>query len=72
MTSKCKNCGASIRWVDLPTGKTVPLDERPFTAYLLDADGTIKGSQKAKPAQVRRCHFDTCDPHGRVARSKKR
>lgn len=58
--STCKSCGASIVWVVLPSGKSAPLDERPFTAWVLDAAGAQEGSPKGRPIQVRQSHFATC------------
>jgi hypothetical protein len=66
--SRCNSCNAEIRWVVLPSGKSMPLDEKPFTAFVLDAEGAQTGSARARSIQVRQSHFSSCpnaDEHRR-------
>lgn len=62
--SKCKSCGASIRWAKTPTGKSMPLDFEPAAdgnIVLIDGLATAASPMEllsGKP--VFRSHFATC------------
>uniref|UniRef100_A0A6M3LDT4 Uncharacterized protein n=1 Tax=viral metagenome TaxID=1070528 RepID=A0A6M3LDT4_9ZZZZ len=32
MIVNCKGCGKPIKWVEMASGKKMPLDEKPFSA----------------------------------------
>lgn len=69
MTSRCKTCGAEIVWVVVPSGKSMPLDARATTQWVIDPEGAQGGSPRAKPVQARASHFSTCpqaDQHRRT------
>lgn len=59
-TSECKTCHAKIIWVVTPSGKSMPLDARAETVWVLDPEGAQQGSPRAKPMQAYRSHFSTC------------
>lgn len=59
-TSTCSGCGAAIVWITTAAGKSMPLDARAETLWLLDAEGAQTGSTRARPVQVRRSHFASC------------
>jgi hypothetical protein len=59
-TSTCRGCGASIIWVRTPSGKTMPLDDRSVTLWVVDPDGAQSGSPTARPIQARASHFAAC------------
>jgi hypothetical protein len=59
-TSCCKSCGAEIVWVVTPAGKSMPLDAKAQTVWVLEPEGATAGSPKAKPVQARGSHFATC------------
>lgn len=58
--SVCKSCGAAIKWITTPAGKTMPLDDKPRTMFLIDGDALNSLNPSARPVQVRESHFSTC------------
>ena len=60
-TSKCKSCGADIIWVKtIPGERTMPLDAKSYTLFVLEPEGAQGGSPRCKAVQVRASHFSTC------------
>lgn len=67
-SSRCKTCDAEIIWIVTPSGKSMPVDAKAETLWLLEPDGGQGGSARARPVQVRKSHFSTCpqaDEHRR-------
>ena len=60
MASRCKTCDAAIIWVKTPAGKTMPLDAKTTTWWLIDGGGAGEAVTTAKPVAVRQSHFATC------------
>lgn len=59
-TSRCKGCNAEIVWVVTPAGKSMCLDAKAVTMWILEPDGAQGGSPKGKPVQVRAPHWVSC------------
>ena len=38
--SRCKSCGAEIKWIRMKSGKRMPVDEKPIT-YRADLKGDL-------------------------------
>ena len=51
-TTKCRSCGASIRWIRTTAGKLMPCDTNPVH-YKISTDGTDK--VVTKDGEVIRC-----------------
>lgn len=51
--SKCKFCGAAILWVEMASGKKMPLNEKPI--YMVEVKEGI-----GKVVQVYEAHWSTC------------
>ena len=64
MTSRCKSCAAEIVWCVTAEGRTMPLDAKSYTLFVLDAQGAQTGSPRCKAAQVHASHFSTCPDAG--------
>jgi hypothetical protein len=75
--SRCRKCGAFIRWVELDTGKRMPLDLNPDDAkgnvallggrwHVLtrQEQGTLVGYSRFRP------HFSTCPNAGEFRRRR--
>lgn len=67
--SLCKSCGASVRWVTMPGGKSMPIDTQPSADgnVFLHSDGVRAAVLKADelaalpPDTLRyKSHFATC------------
>lgn len=68
-TSKCRTCGADILWCTLPSGKSMPLDAKASTQFLVDGDSLQSANVQAKAVQVRASHFSTCPQAGQHRRT---
>ena len=56
--STCKSCGASITWATTPAGKSMPLDAKGETMYLVE--GGVTTTVTCRPVVVRRPHWAAC------------
>ena len=68
MISHCKSCSAEIVWATTPGGKSMPLDAKHETLWLIEACA-VGAPPTCRPVQVRRSHFATCpqaDQHRRT------
>lgn len=60
--TECKSCGASIRWVKMASGKSMPVDDFPEKRVIVDRLVGIDGA----PSEVGRVvdtyvsHFSSC------------
>lgn len=64
MASTCKSCGAAIRWIEMASGKRMPVDEKPEKRIVLDDMPEPRGSVR----DVFVPHWSTCpsaDQHRR-------
>ena len=59
-TSKCRSCGEPVIWAVTETGRTMPLDAKSYTLFVLEPKGAQGGSPRCKAVQVRASHFSTC------------
>lgn len=60
-TSTCSACGKPIRWATTEKGKSMPLDDKPKTMWLIEGGGGAPVT--TRPVQVRESHWGTCsDP----------
>lgn len=53
--SRCRTCNASIRWVEMESGKRMPVDERKVSVILVDRNG-----ENGKVIYGYQSHFATC------------
>ena len=80
--SRCKSCGAPIKWIKMKSGKTMPVDAKPITykcdlhkgnLTLITPDGKVAkgffdpGSDKIGYTS----HFDTCPNAGKHRRRER-
>ncbi len=76
MPSRCHSCGASIRWVKMPSGASMPLDAEPHAegniALAGDGDNATvltKSEREGRgEAPLYRSHFATCSHAARRRR----
>lgn len=64
-TTKCKSCGAPIRWAKTPSGSSVPLDAEPVASgnVALRSDGIaiyLKAGEPRPAGATFVSHFATC------------
>lgn len=55
MASKCASCGAPIIWVEMPSGKKMPVDEKGEMLAILSPD-----NKRAMMRRAHKSHFATC------------
>lgn len=72
MSAACKSCGAPIRWVEMKSGKTMPLNIAPVddgnVVILRDLAIVLSEGERAEELQMPpafrrplyRSHFSTC------------
>lgn len=56
--SKCKGCGAGIRFARTAKGKMMPLDVKPRTFFKIETDWEGKDHLRVEQGFV--SHFETC------------
>lgn len=76
--SRCRTCRAQIVWVELPSGRRMPVDADPSPAgqirldgtfgVVLDTDQTIAARLAGEPLFI--SHFATCPDAGQHRRGK--
>ena len=77
----CRSCGARIRWIRTPAGKSMPCDERPISylpnpqgkAKLVTPEGTVVSCDEVQEGTEGslagyRAHWSTCDNPNRFKR----
>lgn len=60
--SQCKSCGAELMWATTPAGKSMPLEAKGETLWLVE--GGVNTVVKCKPVVVRRAHWAQCPGAG--------
>lgn len=56
--SQCKTCNAEIIWAKTASGKTMPIDAKSETMFIVE--GGAGELVTCRPVQVRKSHFATC------------
>lgn len=58
--SKCRSCGAPVKWIKTPAGKSHPVDEQPEKRWVFIDDEKFPELQGWNLMDTYISHFGTC------------
>lgn len=58
--SQCRSCKADIYFIEMESGRLMPVDQQPVRVVIMIDEEPLKIKQVGKVVSAYRSHFETC------------